>query len=481
MARRGDDAGLERPGHADGRWARRQARERPLGTRRQRGTQLARLSASTGASYVVSRVRGLGGRETATESFHAANAARIAELLGSMKGAAMKVGQIASFVDLDLPEDVRAIYQDSLSGLRESAPRVDAQRIAEVIAQDYGAPPEHVFGEWEREPLASASIGQVHRARLPDGTRVVTKVQHPGVAEAVEADLGNLDSLAPLLRAVSPNLDLDSLLDELGQRLLDELDYQREAQYQQAFVERYRGHPFIRIPRVYQEWCRPRVLVVEEMRGASLEEMAATADEGQRQRYAEILYRFYYGSLHRFQLFNADPHPGNYVFPGDGTVAFLDFGSVKVFPSAVAEAINGILDAVIADDREALAAVLRRADFVPAGYEPDWARLMAWFQHFHAPIAAGGEFTYTPEFATSVLRSTTDPRWGPLDILRRMNLPADYLLLNRIQWGINSILGQLRARADWQAIFREWRHGAEPATELGRQETAFMARRSEPA
>lgn len=477
MARRGTGADPERPNDSDGpgrQHSRGHAAGRPLGTRRQRGTQLARLSASTGAGYVASKVRGLRNNELATQEFHAASAERIAELLGSMKGAAMKLGQIASFVDLDLPEDVRTTYQDVLAGLRTEAPPVDPEAIAGVITEDFGAPPDQVFAEWERDPIASASIGQVHRARLPDGSRVITKVQYPGVAEAVEADLANVESLAPLMRVLSPNLEVKPLLHELTERLLDELDYQREAQYQQAFADRYHGHPFIRIPAVHHEWCRPRVLVVEEMRGASFDEMASQAGEAERQRYAEMLYRFFYGSLHRFRLFHADPHPGNYLFPGDGTMAVLDFGSVKVFPSSVLAAILNVVEAVVQHDRRALAIALREADFVPSGYEPDWDRLMGWFRHFHQPIIEDAEFTYTPEFATSVLRSTTDPRYGPIDVLRRLNLPADHLLLNRIQWGVNSLLARLRARNNWHRISREWLHGWEPATELGRQDAAFM-------
>lgn len=475
MARDGTGADPERPDDPKRGSSRARPSDRPLGTRRQRGAQLARLSASTGAGYVASKFRGLRDSDVATQEFHAASAERIAELLGSMKGAAMKLGQIASFVDLDLPEEVRTTYQDVLSGLRTEAPAVDPAAIAEVITEDFGAPPDQVFAEWEREPIASASIGQVHRARLPDGSPVITKVQYPGVAEAVEADVANVEALAPLMRVLSPNLEVKPLLRELAERLLDELDYQREAQYQHAFAERYEGHPFIRIPAVHHAWCRPRVLVVEEMRGASFEEMATQAEERERQRYAEMLYRFFYGSLHRFRLFHADPHPGNYLFPGDDTMAVLDFGSVKVFPASVLAAILDVVEAVIQDDRQALAVALRKADFVPSRYEPDWDRLMEWFRHFHQPIIADAEFTYTPEFATSVLRSTTDPRYGPIDVLRRLNLPADHLLLNRIQWGVNSLLARLRARNNWHRISREWLHGLEPATELGRQDAEFMA------
>ncbi|MGM0818792.1 MAG: AarF/UbiB family protein, partial [Actinomycetota bacterium] len=224
-------------------------RNNGMGSRAQRGADLARFSASTGAGYLASRVRGLRDGEAAEGAFHAATAEKMVEMLGSMKGAAMKLGQIASFVDLDVPEEIAETYQDVLGELRDAAPAADPEAIAAVVAEEYGAPPEEVFADWDPEPLAAASIGQVHRARLPDGSDVVAKVQYPGVAEAIESDLANAEAFAPLARVVSPNLEIAPLLREMRDRLVDELDYQREAQYQAAFAARYDGHPFIRIPR----------------------------------------------------------------------------------------------------------------------------------------------------------------------------------------------------------------------------------------
>ncbi|CAN5466160.1 AarF/ABC1/UbiB kinase family protein [soil metagenome] len=440
-----------------------------------RGRDLAKFSASAGAGLLGARLRDLTGQGGAETTFHAETAVQAAELLGSMKGLAMKVGQIASFVDVDLPDEVREAYQEQLAALRAHSEPVDVGVIRGVIEEQYGTPVERVFAEWDPEPLASASIGQVHRAVLPDGQQVVTKVQYPGIAEAIESDLDNAELLAPLVKVVSPNLKIKPLMAELRDRMSDELDYQREAQYQQAFFLRYDGHPFIRIPRVYTDWSRPRVLVSEYVEGASFEQMLDDADEASKQRYAEAIYRFSFGSLHRFRLFNGDPHPGNYLFPGDGSVVFLDFGAVKTFSSETRATIKRQLQPLWDGDAPALVAVFRDAGFLP-GTAPDPERLLAWFRHFNQPILSEGEFTYTREFARDVIAATSDPRGGYLDMIRKLNLPPDYLVLNRIQWGINSLMAMLGATNIWRRISEEFWFGAPPATSMGAEERPFMDR-----
>jgi predicted unusual protein kinase regulating ubiquinone biosynthesis (AarF/ABC1/UbiB family) len=447
---------------------------RELGGRVQRASNLARLSASTSAGYLSSRVRGLRKGDLADQRFHTETATKMLEMLGSMKGAAMKLGQIASFVDLDLPPEVQATYHEVLADLRDAAPPTDPEVIAQVIADEFGAPPQDVFAEWKPEPLASASIGQVHWARLHDGSEVVAKVQYPGVAEAVESDLANAELFTPFAKLISPNLKVKPLIEELRARVIDELDYQREAQYQQAFFERYDGHPFIRVPRVFADYSRPRILTAEYVDGRSFDQMQRTSSGDEQRRYGEIIYRFVFGSLNRFRLFNADPHPGNYLFPDDGSVVFLDFGSVKMFGSATRDAIQRQLRAVIANDLDALLEEMRGAGFLPPNARYDVAKLMQWFRVYNRPILEDAEFSYTPEYARDVIRTTTDPRQGYVDLLRRLNLPPDYLTLNRIQWGVNSILGRLHARANWHRILMEFWETAPPSTELGREERPFI-------
>jgi predicted unusual protein kinase regulating ubiquinone biosynthesis (AarF/ABC1/UbiB family) len=475
MAKRSGDGGAETPPKKPGNPSSEPGPGGALGSRTQRGANIARLGASTSTSYLTSRVRRLRDAESADARFHAETAAKLVEMLGTMKGAAMKIGQIASFVDMDLPPEAQETYHAVLATLRDAAPAVHADEIAGVIANEFGAAPEKIFAWWDPVPIASASIGQVHRARLDDGTEVVTKVQYPGVAEAVQHDLANAEMFAPLARLFSSSLQVRPLMEELRERLLDELDYQQEALYQQAFFERYDGHPFIRIPRVFHELCRPRVLTSEYIEGASFDQMVRTTDAAQQQRYGEIIYRFVFGSLNRFRLFNGDPHPGNYLFPGDGSVAFLDFGSVKLFRSITRAQLHQQVQMIIDGDVDGLVRGLREAGFLREGQEADGARLMEMFRLFNQPVLEDAEYTYTPDFARAVIKIGTDPKAGYWELLRQLNLPPDYLVLNRIQWGVNSILARLGARANWYRIALELMGQAPPATPLGQEEEAFIA------
>jgi predicted unusual protein kinase regulating ubiquinone biosynthesis (AarF/ABC1/UbiB family) len=423
--------------------------------------------------------RALGGDDNSTE-VHEELAARLAEVLGEMKGAAMKLGQLLSFVDLDLPEDVRSVYHDALATLRDAAPPFDPEAIEQVILEDFGAAHDVVFAAWDREPLAAASIGQVHSAKLDDGRDVVVKVQYPGVAEAVRADLRNAEAFTPLARLVSPNQEIEPLVEELRERVEDELDYEREAQYQRAFADRYRDHPFIHVPDIIGELCRPRVLVTERIHGQKFDEVVATASRDEKQAVGEVIFRYAFGSLGRFRLFNGDPHPGNYLVestdPERPRVGFIDYGSVKMFNRERYGQMRAVDDAVVRDDKEGFLYEIRASGFLPRTARVDEDRLYEWFQLYTRPVIAEQPFEFTPDFAAEILRTTTDPRSPYADVLRQLNLPPDYLLLNRIQWGLNSVLGRLRARNDWRAIRDEYMHeGAPPATHLGRLDRLWWA------
>jgi predicted unusual protein kinase regulating ubiquinone biosynthesis (AarF/ABC1/UbiB family) len=420
------------------------------------------------------------------QAAHEELAANLATVLGEMKGAAMKLGQLLSFVDLDLPPEVRSAYHEALATLRDDAPAFDADAIEQVLTEEYGQPSARTFAAFDPTPLAAASIGQVHAATLHDGRDVVVKVQYPGVAEAVRADLDNASAFAPLGRLVAQNQEIEPLLEELRERIDDELDYERESQYQRAFALRYRDHPFIRVPDIVGELCRPRVLVSERVHGARFSSFVAQASEPERQRVGEIIFRYAFGSIGRFRLFNGDPHPGNYLIEegaaadGGPRVAFLDYGSVKMFTRERYASMRAIEEAVATGDRDTSIQALRQAGFLPRKAQVDEDRVFQWFQLYTRPVIAEQPFTFTSAFAAEVIRSTTDPRDPFSDVLRRLNLPADYLLLNRIQWGLNSVLGQLEARGNWRAIRDEYiLEGAAPATALGELDAAWWRERSE--
>ncbi len=448
-----------------------------LGGRFQRGARLASTSLRSAAGLAAAKARQATGGGGDPSEFHAVTAEMLTDVLGEMKGAAMKLGQLLSFVDVDLPADVRTIYHDALASLRDSAPPLDPDLIAQVITEEYGAPPQAIFAEWDPNPLAAASIGQVHPARLDGDREVIVKVQYPGVAEAVRADLRNAEAFTPLARLISPHLEVEPLIEELRERVNDELDYQREATYQRAFANRYKNHPFIRVPEVLADLCRARVLVAERVRGRPFDAIAKEGTDEERQRLGEIIFRYAFGTIERFRLFNGDPHPGNYLYEDDGRVAFLDYGSVKMFSRERFAHMEAMNETVLRGDARELVVRLRESGFLPPGVEIDAELMLEWFLLYMRPVAAPQPFTYTPEFAAEVIRSTTHPRSKYLEVLRPLNLPPDYLLLNRIHWGVNSVLARLWASNDWRGIREEYVDGAPPATPLGVEDRAWWESR----
>lgn len=446
-----------------------------LGGRLGRGSRLARTGAAGLAGAASNRTRRLLGQEPDELEMHVQNAKAVAAVLGEMKGAAMKLGQLFSFVDLDLPDDVKSIYHDTLADLRDAAPPMDSANIEAVVAEEYGAPASRVFAEWDPTPLAAASIGQVHPARLKDGREVVVKVQYPGVAEAVRSDLANAEMFAPIGRLLSPNQEIEPLLAELRERLDDELDYGREAQYQRAFADRYRDHPWIIIPDVIGDMCRRRVLVSERIHGRRFDEVAASDDVDLKQRVGEIIFRYAFGSIARFRLFNGDPHPGNYLITAQDQVAFLDYGSVKMFTRERYKSMRRVDAAVARHDREDFVQAMRDNNFLRDRSKVDHDMLWEWFRLYTRPIIAEQPFTFSSEFATEVMSSTSDPRSPYYSMLRHLNLPPDYLLLTRIHIGLNSVLGRLNATNDWASIHAEYVGEGPPATPLGEEDAAWHA------
>jgi predicted unusual protein kinase regulating ubiquinone biosynthesis (AarF/ABC1/UbiB family) len=447
-----------------------------LGGRARRAATLARLSAGSGGKLWRARRATARGDDASAARAHAEIADAVLEALGTMKGAAMKLGQLLAYVDLDLAPELGDVYRERLTALTDAAPPSDVGAIERVIAEDFGAPAQDVFAAWERQPIAVASIGQVHRARLHSGETVAVKVQHPGVAEAVEADLANVHTLARLARLVAPEVDAGPLVDELRERVVEELDYQHEASFQHAFAERYAGHPFVRIPAVHHEWCRPRVLVTEHIDGVPFGEVARRASQAERDRYGEIIFRFTFGSLYRFRIFNSDPHPGNFLFPADGTVAFLDFGSGRAFSTRDRERLDAVHRAVVDEDPEALLVSMRAAGLARADAVFDIATVLDWWRLLREPMLHDAPATYSADYARRVIMASADPDSPYKQALQRLSMPPEYLLLNRITFGLNSLLARLEPTANWHRIFAELSaHGDVPASPLGVEEAAFYA------
>src|SRR3954466_6638439 len=316
-------------------------------------------------------------RHERLEQRHLETAMKMVGALGQMKGAAMKLGQFASFIDTEfIPEEYRDIYQEQLAKLRPDAPSMPWEKVEQVLAEEYdGEPLSELFAEFEQEAFAAASIGQVHRAELLDGRRVAVKIQYPGIAEALDADLRNAGTIVRLARALAPGLDAKAIAEELRERVMEELDYEYEAQNQRTFARAYRDHPFIYVPDVITRLSRTRVLVTEWVDGVGFEEVRALPQE-ERDRFGEIVFRFCFGSIYHLQHFNADPHPGNYILMNEAPVAFLAFGLTKKLDREQILLEQRAVDAASRKDPEALRQALHDLGFIKNPSKLDAERLM---------------------------------------------------------------------------------------------------------
>src|SRR4051812_18714633 len=402
------------------------------------GGQAARAYATRAANLTRSEE----GRQAANERRQSATAEQIVEVLGQMKGAAMKIGQVASFIDLNgLPPEAQEMFQAKLAELRDSAPKVSFKEMRKVVEADYGERLDDVFAEFEEEPLAAASIGQVYRARLHDGRRVAVKVQYPGVAQAVRADLQNLGLLLRAAKRMAPGLDPKAMAREIRERMTEELDYEHEAQAHRAFARAWRGHPFVVIPDVVTSLSRERVLVTEWVDGIGFEEVKGL-DQGERDRFGEIVFRFFFGSLYRMGYFSGDPHPGNYRLMPDGRVAFLDFGMTKRISPEQMQAEAAVLRAGLEGDAARLHGLLADQGYYdrddPA-IDPD--RLLQHVRALQGFYAEDRPFKVTRGYVTQVMIDAGDPRSEYWDMMRRGTVPADALLARRMEGLTIAVLG----------------------------------------
>ncbi len=405
-------------------------------------------------------------------------AEQIVAALGTMKGAAMKIGQVMSFLDMGLvPEERRDEFQAKLAALRDAAPKVSFAEMRTVVEEELGEPVGEVFADFDPDPIAAASIGQVYRATLHDGRRVAVKVQYPGVAAAVRADLQNLGLILRIVKRVAPGLDAKAIGGEIRERIGDELDYELEAQNQRALARIFRRHPFIFVPDVVTSLSRERVIVTELVEGLGFEAVKSLP-QADRDRVGEIVFRFYFGCLYRHRQFSGDPHPGNFILMADGRVAFLDFGLFKRMEADEVELELDCQRAAIAGDAKRLKALLAASGFIarPKRFPPE--RLLAHFRDATWWYSDDDEVELVPEIATQVMIDMSDPRSEYFDQMRHETLPPQHLFGRRMEMLTLAVLGQLRARANWHRIAREWIFGDEPVTPLGAAEAAFYGGRA---
>ena len=406
---------------------------------------------------------------------HATTAQDLAETLGRLKGSAMKVGQLASFIDAGvLPPDVRDMYQDVFASLRDAAPPMEPKLVRQVFQRELDAAPEDLYARFDEKPAAAASLGQVHLATLHDGREVAVKVQYPGIESAIRSDLAMTAAIKPVLPLLAPGLEADEALKEIRLRVLEECDYIHEAESLNTLAAHYQDHPYAYVPRSIPELSTERILTMERAKGAPFDQIKALP-QSERDEIGEILFRFYYGSLHRFGFTSADPHPGNYVLMEDGRMAFFDFGlACSLEPTMSPHLLGGFL--ALRDgnvDTFFDHAVAMR--FITRPDKTDRDRFFEWAKFSLAPIAEDAEYTFTREFIadrTAAMLDLRNPWW---DFLRRLNLPRWAILQYRLELGLFAVLAQLNATANWHRITMEFYGVEEPSTTLGKAEWDWFA------
>jgi predicted unusual protein kinase regulating ubiquinone biosynthesis (AarF/ABC1/UbiB family) len=455
------------------------AKDRIPTSRIARTAKVSRLAAEQAARGIGTRAANLtrddDGKAKALERRHVEAAEQIVAALGTMKGAAMKLGQVMSFLDVGLvPEEYREEFQRKLGELRDAAPKVRFADMRKVLEADLGEPIRDVFASFDETPIAAASIGQVYRATLHDGRDVAVKVQYPGVAQAVRADMQNLGLILRLMKRVAPGLDVQATAEEIRERIGEELDYEQEAQNQRQLARIFRGHPFIRVPDVITSLSRERVLVSEFVEGRGFDAIKAM-DQQTRDRVGEIVFRFFFGCMYRHHQFSGDPHPGNFLLLDDGSVAFLDFGLFKIMPRELTEIELAAQRAGHEGDAEALHRLFAETGFLkhPDRFRPD--KLLAQFRDATWWYVLDEEIALEPEIATQVMIDMSDPRSEHFGQMRHETLPADHIFGRRVEMLTLAVLSQLRAHHNWHRIAREWMYGDEPVTDLGRAEAGFYA------
>jgi len=453
--------------------------------RLRRTAPLVGLTALTAGEATLMRLRGSDPAE-----FHARTAERYAELLGHSKGALMKAGQMLSLASIApaVPAELQATYQSALVRLRSEAPAMAPESVRAVLESELRCPVESAFAEFDWRPLAAASVGQVHAARLRDGRAVAVKVQYPGVADAIAADAKNTELLATFLSLIIGGLfsrklsfDLRGAAREISARIAEELDYRLEAANQTEFAELYRGHPFIRVPDVIGGLCTGRVLTQELVRGLSWSE-ALTAEQELRDQWAEVIWRFTYGTSSHICALHADPHPGNYVFHEDASVSFLDFGCVKRFSRDQFAMFDVIMREVLRNDAPGAWRACVEAGFWRSTDSVTPEEVLAFWRGDWEMLWAEQRFVITPETVARRVERRCSRNGPSSNALRQLKMSPEYTIMGRVELGVEAVIAQLRPGNEWGAIAAEHLENAAPATNLGKRQRAFYeARRASSA
>lgn len=446
-----------------------------------RGATLGKLAAKQTLRRVVVKAGSIAVSETRREELLSQADQRMARefaaVLGQMRGAAMKIGQLLSVVDLRIVDErSQDAFRRQLSKLQASVDAMPFDAIRPVIESELG-PVDKLFAYFDTTAFAAASIGQVYRARTHDGRDVAVKIQYPGVRAAVRADLKNLALFLKMWKSTVPTVAAQEFLDEVTDGLTSELNYRQECANQSRLARRYREHPFIHVPAPVEELCSDSVLTTEFCGGRNAKQVAELPAP-ERDRIGEIIYRFYIGSLFRDCEFNGDAHPGNFVYMPDGRVAFLDFGLYKRMSPEAVEVERRAAQLCSAADGEGLRKLLEESGVIRPNSTVTAEQCLQYTLD-----AAGWNFVdeyvaVQPIDVSSAMLGVVSPATRSFQTMRSERLPPEHLFSRRLDFLVFGTISHIGAGGNWYRIASEWIYDAPPSTPLGVAEAKWRSART---
>ncbi|WP_164860651.1 AarF/UbiB family protein [Rhodococcus sp. X156] len=387
----------------------------------------------------------------------AKTAEQLFAVLGELKGGAMKFGQALSVFEAAVPDEMAGPYREALTKLQASAPPMPAATVHKVLAEQLGTGWRERFQSFDDVAAAAASIGQVHRGVWHDGREVAVKIQYPGADVALRSDLRQLQRFGRMFQSVIPGMQVRPLIDELRERMEEELDYRAEADNQRAFAAAYDGDPDFMVPKVVAS--APKVIVSEWVEGTGLSTVIAEGTPEQRNEMGRLLALFHFSSPARAGLLHSDPHPGNYLLLPDNRMGVIDFGAVARLPDGLPVTFGRMIRLAIDDKPDELMEMLREERFVPRSADLDPAEVLGYLRPFVEPMQEE-TFHFTRRWMQGQAERVSDVHSDEFQLARSLNLPPQYLLIHRVTLGSIGILCQLDAEAPFRAIVQEWQPGA---------------------
>ncbi len=387
--------------------------------------------------------------------------------LGEMKGLPLKLGQMASYIEGLAPPGYEQKFQEVLERLQQKAPPLSREAAHRVIVEEFGVAPDELFGEWDPDPFAAASVGQVHRAKTRDGRLVAVKVQYPGIDKAIINDLKSLGMLETMIAPVGRKYHTKETLDEIRSVFMAELDYGLEAENLEMFRRLHADDRMIVVPEVVHPLTTKRVITMELIGGVDYATFIQNASQADKNAAAETIWRFMFRALYKHGVLYADPHPGNYRFLGGGRVAFLDYGCVRKLPRSLVDGMKGVVVACMDGDWD----TFYQLCVSKLGYDPtDEAGFQVFTEYtkFLMQPFVQAEFHHTPAVAREAVgflvrhgREMVTAASGKMPTLPKpINMPPESTFVNRLQWGLSSVMGGLDATGNYRALSEDWIRGA---------------------